>query len=796
MAQGQVKDKRLLLAMALVLLIVLGGGVAFVMWPAPQAQQRTTDIAAENRAGRTPDPQPLEFNDPEPEPDPQPEPPPKPTVERVPYKLPPITMFRAAVLEADIVLALRDATEPTPEQLWQWASTLDALKSRFAPYAHLELEGKATGADRSHFRLDAGRSFEKPDVSAVAYQVEAAPRVALWLRENAELPPAEAAAPAGVSIPYQRRLQESFDLDDLDKWLAAMEVEYGSGDFGAGGLPLDIVIFPDSENFIDFSRRRLGLEVPVWSAGFFSNRWDVVCVPVNPAASTAEVVRHEMFHALQARRAPQSLLVPWFAEGSAEWLDKTPPTEGLRTLPLFTAAAFGYLRTLVAQGLVLDVREFMALELAPFYQNPELNYLIAYCFVDFCRAEEDLRQIYFAFWNLMCEGAGASNAFDRTFGGLDMAELQRRFMARINGFARVETPPRFNHDAPAEHFGSVPAHIGGRLSQPTREGEVSQGWFEVLGKLQAAGFDTSRASFLQGDFDKLVIAVDSSFSMSQRITKPDFDFDALSRWLFSLRYAGSLQFTRRSEGGSSAEAVPPAVLLSMVEAALTNRVAEFILAANINVSDAVVADIVESYADFNLTAAALREMSRTMICRHTAESVAWYWGTNQQSADVVVLDFNINAEVRTSKGPFRTSGYNMTSSPIAQIFQRPATNILESGTAGADTDWWLGFQQLVEQAKGSSGRVACFFFTDGPNSYGVYGHYETGRDEAAYVADQQRLANELKLAWQSAGLDNEQRESVLQMFALPGAEAQGLDFIPAEVPQARLDEWAAHFIKE
>src|SRR5690606_573186 len=136
----------------------------------------------------------------------------------------------------------------------------------------------------------------------------------------------------------------------------------------------------------------------------------------------------------QARRAPQSLLVPWFAEGSAEWLDKAPPTEGLRTLPTFTAAAFGYLRTLVAQGLVLDVREFMALELTPFYQNPELNYLIAYCFVDFCRAEEDLRQIYFAFWNLMCEGAGASNAFDRTFGGLDMAELQRRFMARINGF--------------------------------------------------------------------------------------------------------------------------------------------------------------------------------------------------------------------------------------------------------------------------------------------------------------------------------------------------------------------------
>jgi len=330
-------------------------------------------------------------------PSPLPEPEPEPAPDLTPVTLPAMTLFRAQVKEADYALALRDQPEMAAQQVWEAASALEQLDSRFAPYAKLRHLGKAAAEDHSHFKTDATKSFENPDVASGAYTVEAAPRVAIWQREGAQIPVAESSPPAGVSIPLTRRLQEAVSVDIATVWLKAIEGEYGAADFGPGALPLDIVLFPDIRNYLDFSQRRLGLEVPQWSAGFYSSKWDVICIPVLENTSLAEVVRHEMFHALQAHKAPQSLLVPWFAEGSAEWLDKLAPDGRLRTHPTFAAAAYGYLRTLIAQGLKLELKDFLAQDLALFYQNPELNYLIAYCFVDFVRGEEDLRAVYFDF---------------------------------------------------------------------------------------------------------------------------------------------------------------------------------------------------------------------------------------------------------------------------------------------------------------------------------------------------------------------------------------------------------------
>ena len=488
--------------------------------------------------------------------------------------------------------------------------------------------------------------------------------------------------------------------------------------------------------------------------------------------------------------------MPWFAEGSAEWLDKAPPEAQLRTLPTFASAAYGYLRTLIGQGLKLDLNEFLAQDLETFYQNPELNYLIAYCFVDFVRANEDLRTIYFEFWNLMVDGVGHENAFARTFGGLDMNELLRRFLSRINGFPQVDTPPRFSHDAPEEAFGRVPATLDGGVTPAAKEGGVSDGWFEVLGKLQARGFDTSRAGYLKGDYDVVIVAIDSSETMSQVIDTPNFDFEALSRWLFSLRYAGSLQFTRKSADGSSVEEVPTSVLLAMVDAVLTGRVDEFTETAGVKVGDELQGDIKKSYKQFELSGEKLATLSKREVARHTAESVVWYWGTRQDQANVVVVDYNLDVKVEKEKNAFGTKGFNSSSSPIARLFAKTAPHKAPEGSNGADTDWWGALQGVLQSANDiSAGRIACLFFTDGPNSMGFYGHLESGRDDTQYMLDQEKLAIDLKIQWDNAGLGYDTQPSILQLFSLPGAEGQGLDYIPQKLPQAKLDEWTTHFLK-
>lgn len=785
-----------MVALLLFVLLLAGGFVLFGGQGSDRPHTTTGQLDANENPSNTPPPLELE---PEPEPNPQPEPQPEaePTKpERAPVALGPMTRFRALVKEADHVLALRDTPGMDPALVWEAVSTLEQLESRFAPYAKLLYAGNAEGADRIHFESDASRSFERPDVASSAYLIEATPRVAVWLREGAELPAAESVAPPDVSIPLTRRLQEDLSADILAGWLNAIESEYGEADFGEAGVPLDFVVFPELASYLRFSEKRLLLDVPKWSAGFYSTKWDVICMPLLPNTSLAEVARHEMFHAVQAHKAPQSLLVPWFAEGSAEWLDKAAPEGALRTHPEFQAAAFGYLRTLVAQGFKLDLKAFLAQDLPTFYQDPELNYLVAYCFVDFCRANEDLRAIYFEFWKLMCEGVGAENAFARTFGGLDMAELQRRFLARLQSFPRATQAPRFSHDAPAEHFASVPRELGGVPAATAPEGEVNQGWFKVLGDLQEKGFDTGRSAYFKGDYDLLIVAIDSSESMSQRITTEGFDFQGLSHWLFSLRYAGTLTLKRKSEGGESSEEVPPSVLMALVDAVLTDRMPQFTDTTGITVSDEVSKDIKANYKAFELSPDKLKTLSKREISRHTAESVAWYWGTRQDQADVVLVDFNLEVQVEKEKNSFKAKGYNSSSSPLQRLFAKTAPHAAPEGSHGADTDWWAAMQAVIQAAAdASAGRVACLFFTDGPNSLGFYGHLEQGRDDTQYLLDQEKLATELKIQWDNAGLGYESQPSILQLIALPGAESQGLDLIPQKVTQAKLDEWQTHFVK-
>ena len=800
MAKSNESNTRYAIAGVLLILLTVAGAFVYLeFFNQPGSNRPDTDSTPfDDPLAFHNDSNPLELepraNDPKPEPeakDPEPDP------DRNPVPLQAMTRFRALVTEADKSLMLRDQPDLEPAKLWEIASTLEQLESRFAPYAMLAYHGTAEAGDRIHFESDTSRSFERPDVSSSAYTIEAAPRVALWQREGVKLPESEDEAPPGVLIPSTRRLQEALVVDTITDWLTAIEGEYGATDFGESGMPLDLVVFRDLNDYLKFADKRLGLKVPNWSAGFYSAKWDVICMPVLDNTSLAEVVRHEMFHAVQAHKAPQSLLVPWFAEGSAEWLDKAAPDPGLRTHPDFARAAYGYLRTLIVQGYKLNLKEFLQQELETFYQNPELNYLLAYCFVDFVRGEEDLRALYFEFWKLMCEGTDKDNAFARTFGGLDFNDLQRRFLARIQSYPRATVPPRFSHDAPAEFFDRVPSELSGNLPLPAVDGGVSEGWYAVLGKLEEKGFDTSRAGYFKGDYDLLVVAIDSSESMDWRITTDNFDFEALSRWLFSLRYAGSLQFSRKSADGSTTEEVPASVLLTMVDSVLTDRVDEFVEAAGIKVGDEVQKNIKTSYKQFDLSANKLKKSSKRDIALHTAESIAWYWGTRQDSADVTVIDFNIEAQVEKEKNSFKTKGYNSSSSPLQRLFAKTAPNNAPGGSNGADTDWWLGFQNLVNSAAdASSGRVACIFFTDGPNSLGFYGHLEQGRDDTQYALDQEKLADGLKIEWENAGLGYESQPSILQIIALPGAEGQGLDNIPQKIPQARLDEWATHFLAE
>ncbi|MCC6466428.1 MAG: hypothetical protein IT463_13900 [Planctomycetes bacterium] len=703
-----------------------------------------------------------------------------------------MSRFRRLVLEADQTLML---LEPglDAETLAQADGTLVALESRFAAYSGPMVAGTLTNAERAQLETDAKAAFVAPDVAAAAYVRDTQPRVSLWLRGGAKLPKAEKAG-AGLQIPLGRRLQETVTAAVATSWLEALEAEFGNANFDSD-RPLDVVVFPDPPAYLDFSQKRLRLNVPAWSSGFYSPGWEVICLPLRPDVCTAEVVRHEMFHALQDRLAPASLLVPWFAEGTAEWLDKSPPENGhLVTLDGFRALAWGYLATLVDRGMKLDLPGLLALDLAGFYANPELNYLLAYVFVDFVRGEEDLRPVYFEFWNLMRGGTDPQSAFARTFGVLDMEDLTRRMLDRMRRSPRSLEPPRFSHDVPEQFFERAPAKLGGAPTPAAREDVIAGGWFDVLGKLEKAGFDTGRLSFLKGDFDVLVVAIDHSESMELRLDAETFDFEAFSRWLFAVRFAGTLTINRTAPSGPRNEEVPPEVLITLVDSVLTGRVKAFEEASGIVVSDKLQKDIAGNYDRFEWKPAMLQKMRKREICLQTAQSIAWYWGVRQDKARVAVVDFH--AEALSKQGELNFARTSFT--PLERLFKETEqANKNRPGMAGADTDWWKALRGVLGAASElQARRVACLFFTDGPNSTGQYGHLESGRRDDLYQRDQEQMAQAFAGDWSSAGLGREDQPSVLQFVALPGAEAQGLEHFTAACPQARLDAWAQHFAKK
>lgn len=794
------RHQRLVFGLALLLILLAAGAVGYLFGPAAAKAPR-------NIAQEEPDPVPaLPARKAAPIPDPEPGPKPAPVVEVPPPRpprevtLPPLTRFRRLVLEADTVLELADpARRPDADRIEELDATLRALNSRFAVYSAGMVDGTATPGEWSQLQEESSALFLRPDVGKGAYVVERAPRVAIWLRQGARLPQGESAAPPGVSIPLGRRLQEGVSAEIATRWLEAMEFEYGKTNFGMApdNLPFDMVIFGSSAEYQDFSRRRLRLNVPSWSAGFYSTAWDVACAPVLENTSLAEVLRHEMFHGLQAHLAPHSLLVPWFAEGSAEWLDKAPPQGNqLRTHRDFAGAAYGYLATLIDQGYELNLREFLALDMPAFYARPELHYLTAYCFVDFLRNEEDLREVYFQFWKLMVGGASADAAFDRSFGLHDLDEIQRRFLAKLRAAPRTTRAPRFTHDGAPEFFDRMPARLSGDTA-PVQPGKVSDAWYEVLGKLEAAGFSVAANGYLRGNYDRIVIAIDHTQSMDQRLDSAVFDFDALGRWLFSMRYAGTLSLKRTTLGADNEEEVPPAVLMTLVDAVLTGRSEAFVAASGIKVGPEVEKDIRTNWDRSDLQGRFIDRYPKRELARITAESIAWYWGTRQEQANVTVVDFNTAAHTGTISAPFSVKGQVSVRTPIQTLFRDlERKHRTPNGLAGADTDWWQALQQALEAAgAGGSNRVACMFFTDGPNSAGFYGHLETGRNDELYMRDQKTMARSFAEAWINAGLGEQGTTSVMQLVALPGAEAQGLEEITAACPQAKLDAWWPRFKK-
>lgn len=795
-------DNNLLPALAVVVALLLSaGGLWYLLRDDSNSRLNTANIT--DPTPPTPENvQPLRPRNTPPQPDPTPQPMPEPGVKQDPphVSLPLMTPFRALVREADAAVFLRDlkaGEEVEVAEFWSAVSTLEQLKSRFAPYARLLWEGQARADDHRMFRADVTDRFNRPDVASPSYIVESSTRVALWLREGAKLPANELEAPAGVAVPLTRRLQESVTLESVETWLTAMEGEYGRGDFGAKAPPLDIVIYRDRREYLDFSARRLQLEVPAWSAGYFSSKWDVVCMPVLDETCLAEVIRHEMFHALQAHRAPLSLLVPWFSEGTAEWIDKVPQRGALRSLRSFSDNAWGHLASLLDAGLEFNLRDFLGLGLEAFYTNPQLNYLIAYCWIDFVRGDTDLRALYFEYWKLLCEGELPADAFGRTFGTLDLLDVEARLLAYARRNARQPRPPRFTYDAaPGVPEGvPLPAQLGSKRDRTSISGEISQGWYEVLGKLEEAGFDTSRAGYLVGDYDTLVVAADGSGSMQERITDPSFDWDGLSRWLYSLRFAGTISLARTSSAGTDKEEVPPALLMVLIESILLGTEEAFVKASGITLGDEIVATIKAGYKSYLLSPLYLSRCSKRELVLHTAESIAWYWGTRQDEARVVLITFHNGTyieEVDSRKSPFSEHG----SSPLARLFNNSRKQLQKpSQKLSADTDWWLALQavlQLPNQAK--TGRVACLFFTDGPNSAGDYGIWPGSATED-YLLRQDVLAQDFATAWEISGLGGSEQPSAIQFITLPGAEGTGMDSFPEHCPEARTDNWYPRFRK-
>lgn len=719
-----------------------------------------------------------------------------PTIE--PVNLLVLSKYRKRVLEADLLLELTSGKALTDERKDEIAAKLLALKSRFASFVVALNDGLASASGVISFKESVRANVLDPDVGTKSWLKTDSERVSLWQRPNVRLP--DPATDNNKGVPLERRRQESISNKAIESWLSAIESEYGKADFFAkdGLKPLDILVFESPEQFHKYTATRLRIELPSWSAGFFSSGWEVVAIPANERICMAEVLRHEIFHALQARIARQSLFVPWFSEGTAEWLDKAPPVSGvLQTSQAFLAAAYGYLGNLTRNGFKLQLQKFMKLDIAAFYENPKINYLMAYCLVDFLRSEEDLRPIYFEFWDLLKEGIEPGMAYARTFGGLDFTVLTRRFKERIAKEPVKRVAPHFLYDAKVDSIEQMPSELVNLATASERSGGIAPGWYDALEKLQEKGFDTSRSTYLAGQYDELVVAIDSSETMSQQITKDNFDFAALSRWLFSMRYAPSLKMTRKSADGKRDEPVPPTVIMSLVDAVILNKVKDFTEATGIKISKGIKKDINKGWKGFVLNESFLKKRPKRDIAMYTAESIAWYWGVRQGKSKVTVIDFNTDKMVRSDNIKFERNEPNKLKSPMQKLFDETESHKAPAYTDGADCNWHAALEAIINVGnEAGSKKFAFIMLTDGPSSFGLYSHTEGGRDSDVYLLDQSKMAKWFAEEWLNARLDESGRLSILQIVALPGAENEGLNEIPKACPQARLDEWVPRFVKQ
>ncbi|MDC1141546.1 hypothetical protein OAU50_00510 [Planctomycetota bacterium] len=794
MAQNR-QNLGLIVVLGVLFLVVLGA----VGWFLTQDDddkvltQNTADTSAD-----APDTTPPVINKPNIEPEPEPtEPTPPPPAESAgtePATLPLLSKFRKRVLEADLLTQRTTDDTLTKPQKHEIAAKLLALQSIFAPFVITLNEGTVDGDDTRGFQDHFNASFKRPDMATASWTKLNNERLSVWQRHSVVLPEAE--LDDAIGVPLKRRRQEFVSTQAIDDWLAAIEAEFGKAGFSAkeGAKPLDILVFEDPTQYREFALKRLHIEIPAWSAGFYTSGWEVVALPVNPEVCLAEVLRHEIFHAVQSRLAPRSLMIPWFSEGTAEWLDKSPPANGLpQTNDSFANMAYGYLGNLVQNGLKIDLRAFMNLPLKEFYANPKLNYLMAYCLVDFFRGEADYRPIYFEFWELLKQGIQAEMAFARTFGGLEFDLITRRFKQRIAQSPTKRASPQFLNDAKVDHLGEMPFELPTvPMAANGNASGIAPGWYDALEKLEERGFDTGKATYLAGQFDELVVAIDSSETMSSRIKEPSFDFEALSRWLFSMRYAPSLKLTRKSGDGKRDEPVPPAIIMSLVEAVILDKLADFTEATGVKVGDKIKADIKKGWGGFTLKAKVLMKAKKRQIARYTAESIAWYWGVRQDKSRVTVVDFN--SKVMTASD---SVSFNKSKDPMAQLFKKTESNKSAQYSDGSDCDWWAALQGIVNVgAEAGSKTFAFIMLTDGPNSFGQFGHTEGGKDPEVYLRDQQNMAKLFSEEWANANLGASNRPSVLQIIGMPGAEGEGLDELPKACPQARLDEWIPRFQRE
>lgn len=702
-------------------------------------------------------------------------------------ELPDMSRFRALVLEADTALELQGLVEEEsePESCREPWLVLKALGSDLAAYGKRGVESRLTVADKRLLEAEIGTRFLRPDVASESWLsggalLESPKSSNIWQRSSLKMPKAEVAADEIQGVPLVRRRHE--DLREFRDWFRKIEAEYGRTSFNRDN-PMDFVLLDDAE-FRTFSSRRLKTNVSSWTAGYYSPDWQVAVVRVASNLSTAEVVRHESFHALQYDLAPASLGCLWFSEGSAEWMDKAAFDSGFATLTDYRQAAMGYLRALLTSGWELNLSAFLTMDRGEFYANPTLHYLYAYSFVDYLLTKDT--RTYWNFWRELKRGASVADALAKHFPTDEMPKTESNFRAYL-----MTVPARFNPPG-------VKGELTGRyaLDKPTDKPIYPMGvdpkefeWRQKLEDLREHGFNPGWTTPIRGDFDTLVVVVDSSPSMNLQITTfSDNEWNSFTRWLFALRLSGTLQLTNKTTGESANGQTPEVVTLMLVDSVVLGKEREFTLETGISIHENLSKKIKQSWKGFQKEQKSIKHSTRRELALLTAQSMAWYWQMNQEQGQVSVVDFNITMQ---KSNVMQSSGQRRHT--LQTLFKETETNqhdAIEYTPPGSDTDWWLGLNNAIGAASDvQARRAAVLFFTDGACNAGPY--QTTAPEDAGPQRD--KLAEDVSVAWRNAGMDHENRPSRLQLIGVPGADVLGLNAIAAKVPEARVSDWSTQF---